>query len=266
MLSYGDATYGYTSNGSLKYKAVNSDTTWYTHDLLGNLVSVTLPNGDFIRYLIDGQNRRVGKVVNGQFKKGWLYQDQLNPVAELDSTGQIVSRFVYGTKGHVPDYIVKNDSTYRFITDHLGSVRLVVNTANGHIIQRLDYDEFGNVLVNTNEGFQPFGYAGGLFNVETGLVRFGARDYDAVVGRWTAKDPVDFDGGDTNLYCYVVNDPINSLDIRGLAKTINLSKYVQGLSILVKNYIELKVVEKYMKNNGIKDYTTEDKYFHCKGR
>jgi len=216
MLSYGDATYGYTPNSSLKYKAVNSDTTWYTYDLLGNLVSVTLPNGDFIQYLIDGQNRRVGKVVNGQFKKGWLYQDQLNPVAELDSSGNISARFVYGTKGHVPDYLVKGDSTYRFITDHLGSVRLIINIETGHIAQRMDYDEFGNVLVNTNEGFQSFGYAGGLFDGETGLVRFGARDYDAGVGRWTAKDPILFLAGNENLFIYCNYDPINTYDPYGL--------------------------------------------------
>jgi hypothetical protein len=43
-------------------------------------------------------------------------------------------------------------------------------------------------------------------------VRFGARDYDSETGRWTAKDPIGFEGGDTNLYGYVINDPINWVD------------------------------------------------------
>jgi YD repeat-containing protein len=64
----------------LKYKAENGDTTWYHYDLLGNLMSVSLPNGDFVEYIIDGQNRRVGKKVNGVIKKQWLYQDQLQGV------------------------------------------------------------------------------------------------------------------------------------------------------------------------------------------
>jgi RHS repeat-associated protein len=64
----------------------------------------------------------------------------------------------------------------------------------------MDYDEFGRVLLDTNPGFQPFGFAGGLYDPDTGLIRFGARDYDAEVGRWTAKDPLLFDGGDTNPY------------------------------------------------------------------
>ncbi len=43
---------------------------------------------------------------------------------------------------------------------------------------RLDYDEFGRVLLDTNPGFQPFGFAGGHYDPDTQLVRFGARDYD----------------------------------------------------------------------------------------
>lgn len=70
----------------------------------------------------------------------------------------------------------------------------MVNTDTGDVAQELQYDEFGNVLLDTNPGFRPFGFAGGLYDPDTGLVRFGARDYDAVTGRWTAKDPILFRG------------------------------------------------------------------------
>jgi RHS repeat-associated protein len=101
------------------------------------------------------------------------------------------------------------------ITDHLGSVRLVVNTGDGSVAQRLDYDAYGRVLTDTNPGLQPFGFAGGLYDRHTGLVRFGARDYDLETGRWTAKDPIGFAGADTNLYGYVFHDPINLIDPNG---------------------------------------------------
>ena len=228
MLSYGDATYGYTSNGSLKYKAVNGDTTWYTYDLLGDLVNVLLPDGTFIEYLIDAQNRRIGKKVNGEFRKGWIYQDQINPVAELDSLGQMEAYFVYGTKTHVPDYMVKEGVIYSLVTDHLGSVRLVVDEA-GNVVQSISYDEFGNVLSNSNPTFQAFAYAGGLVDEETGLVRFGARDYDAKTGRWTSKDPIGFKGGNLNVYLYCINDPINLIDPSGLlSSTEALLHYIGG--------------------------------------
>src|SRR5829696_8398187 len=131
-------------------------------------------------------------------------------------SGHVVSRFIYGTRMNVPDYMEKGGKTYRIITDHLGSVRLVVDAASGEVAQRLDYDEFGNVLEDTNPGFQPFGFAGGLYDPDTKLTRFGARDYDAQTGRWIAKDPIGFAGGDTNLYAYVMNDPVNLLDPEGL--------------------------------------------------
>jgi uncharacterized protein RhaS with RHS repeats len=48
-------------------------------------------------------------------------------------------------------------------------------------------------------------------------VRFGARDYDAATGRWTAKDPIWFDGGSANLFEYVVGNPVNFIDSAGLS-------------------------------------------------
>jgi len=101
------------------------------------------------------------------------------------------------------------------ITDHLGSPILVVDTNAGTVAQSLVYDEIGIVLHDTNPGFQPFGFAGGLYDRDTGLVRFGVRDYAVGTGRWTAKDLIGFTGGDTNLYGYVSNDPLNLLDPYG---------------------------------------------------
>jgi len=43
-------------------------------------------------------------------------------------------------------------------------VRFLVNLTTGEIAQELDYDEFGKVLKNTNKRFQPFTYAGGLYD------------------------------------------------------------------------------------------------------
>ena len=216
LLSYGAASYGYSANGELAKKIVGSDTTLYAYDELGNLTSVRLPDGTDIEYVIDGLNRRVGKRVNGNVVKGWLYQDQLNPVAEVDSAGQVVARFVYGSRVNVPEYMVKSGVTYRIVTDHLGSVRLVVNTTSGSIAQRIDYDAFGRITLDTNPGFQPFGFAGGLTDLETSMIRFGARDYDPHFGRWVTKDPLSFIAGEQNLYMYVGGDPVNSYDPFGL--------------------------------------------------
>ena len=144
-------------------------------------------------------------------------QESTGPFTDLDGSGNVVSRFVYGDRVNVPAYMVKGGKNYRFITDHLGSPRLIVDSNSGEIVQRLDYDESGQVLADTNPGLQPFGFAGGLHDYHTNLVRFGARDYDPQVGRWTAKDPIRFDGDGPNLYGYVLNDPVNAIDRKGLS-------------------------------------------------
>ena len=215
LLSYGDTTYGYTANGELKSKTQGGATTQYDYDVVGNLMKVTLPDGMNIEYVIDGRNRRIGKKVNGTLVQGLLYKDQLNPVAELDGNNAVVARFVYADKANVPAFMIKNGVTYWIISDHLGSPRLVINTQDGAITQRMDYDSFGNVTWDTNLGFQPFGFAGGIYDQHTKLTRIGARDYDALTGRWTTKDPIAFDGG-LNLYGYTFNDPINFVDFNGL--------------------------------------------------
>jgi RHS repeat-associated protein len=98
----------------------------------------------------------------------------------------------------------------------LGSPRQIVNIADNTVAQAINYDVWGKVINDSNPGFQPFGFAGGLYDSDTQLVRFGARDYDAQTGRWTAKDPIEFDGGDSNIYAYVGGNPVNAIDPSGL--------------------------------------------------
>src|SRR5205807_10595236 len=166
LLTYGNLQIAYTANGELlsKNNPVLGQTATFSYDVLRNLKSAMLPGGVQIDYVVDGQNRRIGKKINGVLVQGFLYQNQLNPVAELDSTGNVLSRFVYGTKANVPDYMVKAGVTYRIVSDHLGSPRLVIDTTAGTIVERIVYDEFGNITVDTNPGFQPFGFAGGLYD------------------------------------------------------------------------------------------------------
>jgi RHS repeat-associated protein len=114
--------------------------------------------------------------------------------------------------------MIKDGRKYRFITDHRGSVRMVVDTHTGTVMQRTDYDEFGFIIdEDLAENWTPvlFGYAGGLQDRDTGLIRFGARDYDPMVGRWTSKEPLGFNGS-SNFYVYAENDPVNYVDVNGL--------------------------------------------------
>ncbi len=179
------------------------------------MLSVALPDSTLIEYVIDALGRRVAKKVGGTLVRQWTYQDQLNPIAEYDGSGNLIQRFVYATRMNVPDLIIRGGTTYRVIADQVGSVRRIVEVSTGAVVQELTYSPFGKVLGDSSPGWQPFAYAGGLYDIHTKLVRFGARDYDAEVGRWTTKDPIGFAGG-PNHYAYAGSDPIDLIDPTGL--------------------------------------------------
>jgi len=179
--------------------------------------------------------------------------------AQAARDNEIEMQFVYGTKINVPEYIIKGNKKYRVISDHLGSVRKVIDSETGEILQEMDYDSFGNVIRDTNQGFQPFGFAGGIYDTDTGLVRFGARDYDASIGRWTAKDPILFYSGSINLFNYCGNDPVNFVDMSGRIKfkAVKDAFVEQNKETLVKMFAkashgkrEIEIAAWVVDNNG----------------
>jgi len=214
LTQYGTVGYTYTAGGALASQSEAGVATVFEYDGFGNLIHASRPGKD-VRYILDGLGRRVGKQVDGSLVQGFLYGDALHPVAELDGAGQVVSRFIYGSRQDTPDLMIRNGIAYRILSDYAGSPRVVVNTADGSLAQRMDYDEFGNVLNDTAPGFQPFGFAGGLYDSHTRLVHFGAREYDPRTGRFTRPDPARFAAG-ANLYAYVHGDPVNRTDPTGL--------------------------------------------------
>src|SRR5262249_4543623 len=157
----------------------------------------------------DAVGLRVGKKINGTLVQGWLWESRLRIAAELDGSGNLVSRFAYARSANSPAFMIRGGATYRVLKDDLESTRLVVDTSNGKVIDQTTRDDYGNTLADSNAGFTPIGFAGGLYDRDTRLVRFGRRDYDPEIGRWIAKDPIGFAGGDTGLYGYVAQDPIN---------------------------------------------------------
>jgi RHS repeat-associated protein len=238
LTAHGRFSFTYTANGEVRTKTdtATGAVTTYGYDGFGNLRRVDLPDGRMIQYAIDGLGRRIAKKINGAIVRRWTYRDPLTPVAELDAAGGVVSRIVGG------EYLVKGGVTYRIVKDHQGSPRMVVNSATGAIAQRMDFDEFGIVRSDSAPGFQPFGFAGGLYDPDTGLVRFGVRDYDADVGRWMAKDPILFSGGQANIYAYVANDPINRRDPTGLGWGAITDCFAKGAAVGALGAIGVVVV------------------------
>ena len=137
-------------------------------------------------------------------------------LAIYDANDNLKQRFTY-VNDRMPFSMTQDNKKYYLHYDQVGSLRTVTDISH-NIIKEVSYDTFGTILTDSNPSFNiPFGFAGGLYDTDTKLTRFGYRDYDAYIGKWTAKDPIGFAGGDSNLYGYVLGDPVGFVDPTGLS-------------------------------------------------
>jgi hypothetical protein len=121
-------------------------------------------------------------MINGSVTEKYLWQDLTRLLAVFDGTDNLIMRFEYAD-ARMPVAMTKDGSTYYLTYDQVGSLRIVADTA-ANVLKRIEYDSFGNIIEDTNPSFAiPFGFAGGLHDRDTGLVRFGYRDYDPDTGR-----------------------------------------------------------------------------------
>ena len=102
--------------------------------------------------------------------------------------------------------------------DQVGTLKYISASPTA-ALAHIQYDSFGNIIKNTKPSLPiPIGFAGGLVDHDTGLVRFGYRDYDSACGRFTCPDPLGDTGGDHDLYDYCVDDPVSMVAPQGLKK------------------------------------------------
>jgi RHS repeat-associated protein len=134
--------------------------------------------------------------------------DGLMIAEELDSTGVLANQFF--AQGQI------NGAVPAFYTrDHLGSVREVADNT-GALLSRYDYDPYGQRALVSGSDVIDFGFTGHFFHHPTALNFAAYREYDANSSKWLSRDPAGLTGG-FNLYGYVSNAPLYSIDALGLA-------------------------------------------------
>jgi len=213
LLRAGDTSYQYDADGFLTRKTENGQVTLYNYSSRGELLRVDLPDGRVLEYLNDPQGRRIAKKINGQIVEKYLWQGLTRLLAVYDANNVLLHRYEYGDE-RTPLAVVTGGQKYLMHYDQVGTLRAMTDSA-GVVVKEVTYDSFGNVLGDTRPGISYFAFAGGLYDGDTGLVRFGYRDYDAKVGGWTAKDPIGFEGGLSGFYAYCSSDPIDLIDEDG---------------------------------------------------
>lgn len=204
----------------------------FRYDGMGQVAEVVVEGGPTVGYRRDAKRRPIEVTVDETTLWQLLWAD--DRVAAITCPDGRTLRCASATGRVAPDAIFDDNRTFRLITDHRGSVRLVVDATSGELMQDLRYDPLGHVIEDSNPGFQPFGYAGALHDTTTGLVHLGARELDVRTSRFLQPDPIGFAGGQPNLYLYAAGDPVNRHDPGGLQSsgtgTVEVCKVEVGTS------------------------------------
>ena len=218
----GSVQYGHDTAGFRNLKVERTPQgdaeTRYRYEPSGLLLGVDLPpdrNGDRrIDYAYDENGLRTTKRINGRVVEAFRWLDPLRLEEFHDGRQWWLLAYL---EGRTPVGLTNGRDSYFLRCDQLGTP-LALATVDGHVVQTMQYDSFGNPLRGLQGPVRlPIGFAGGLYDADTGLTRFSWRDYDADTGRFTALDPLGKKGGDTDGYGYCVDDPVNRVDVWGLA-------------------------------------------------
>ena len=213
LLQAGDAQYAHDPAGFRSLKVAEGRQTQYHYEPSGLLLAVELPDGRRVEYGYDADGLRREKRIDGALAQAFRWLDPLRLLEFYD--GERWWRLAY-TQGRTPVGVTDGRESYLLLADQLGTP-LALATPDGNVVQTMRYDSFGNPLRGLQGPVRlPLGFAGGLFDADTGFTRFVWRDYDADTGRFTALDPLGEKGGDNDWYGYCLDDPINRADVWGL--------------------------------------------------
>ncbi len=247
--THGDISYIYDEDGYLKTKITSDDRLDYTYGIYGELKKVTSKDKT-IEYLHNANHQRVAKKVNGVITQKYLWKDLTTLLAIYDKDDKLITRYFYAN-AKTPYKIIHHGITYYPNYNHQGSLISLIDK-NNNIVKKLRYSPYGKILYDSNSSLNIHKtFANGLYDEDTKLIRFGKRDYDSQTGTWTALDPIEFKGGDSNLYRYVFNDPVNFIDPRGefwqvvVIGAVSISAY-----LLIKQVIKAKKATQKSKNDS----------------
>jgi RHS repeat-associated protein len=201
LTTWGSGSLTYDAGGNLISDGVNT----YMWDARNQLASISGASPASFQY--DAFGRRAKKTVSGVTTE-FLY-DGVNPVQEL-SGGTPTANLLAGLA--IDEYFTRTDAagTRTLLADGLGSTLALLDSA-GAVQTEYTYEPFGKVAVAGATSGNAFQYTG-RENDGTGLYHYRARYYNPQVGRFISGDPLEFRGGDANLYAYVWNSPLNFLD------------------------------------------------------
>ncbi|QDS86922.1 Putative deoxyribonuclease RhsC [Rosistilla ulvae] len=245
LLSDGTYTYQYDAEGNMirRTEDATGDYRTFGFDHRNRLFRVTdFSSGDVIAqevtYTYDALDRRIARTVDengdaagGESTEMFVYDREDVLLDFVDADGSLATeapelavRYFHGPgiDQVLSQEIVISAENQWYLTDHLGTTRELIGD-DGSLLNRLSYDSFGNLVLETDAAFGTrYQFTGREFDDAVGLHYYRARFYDAKIGRFVSEDPIGFGGGDTNLQRYVGNVVIQLIDPSGLREEKSL--------------------------------------------
>lgn len=237
-----EASYSYDQNGNVTKKRSSEGIVNFFYDALDRLVRVEKEGTFALTYLYDSFNRRIEEKTWKWVKEDreWRIEkchkfmfDGFKEIGTINEMGDIDTLRILG-QGKGADIgssiaMELKDKLFVPIHDLQGSIRCLIDTDTGSPEEYYTFTPFGRESIWDKNGNSlpasevgnPWRYFSKRKNELSGLVFFGKRDYDPVIGRWTTPDPL-LHCDTCNLYAFTRNDPINCRDFYGLFSVSNV--------------------------------------------
>jgi RHS repeat-associated protein len=219
LQGYAGITFEYDANGNMIKKTDAGQVTNYIYNLEDRLERVEDGSGSLIAtYYYDPFGRRLWKEVDG-VQTYFVYADE-GLVAEVGAAGSVTKSYGYrpGSTWTTDPLFMKVAGQYYFYqNDHLGTTQKLT-LINGAVVWSAKYSSFGQTEVDPSSSVtNNMRFPGQYYDQETGLHYNYFRYFLSTIGRYLRLDPIGFLGGDSNLYNYVLANPVRMTDIYGLA-------------------------------------------------
>ncbi|MBS0626440.1 MAG: hypothetical protein JSS32_10360, partial [Verrucomicrobia bacterium] len=231
-----EAIYTFDSKGNLATKTIGTRTWTYQTNPLNQIISITDPNQNVVRFTYDPSGKRLTKRIEPKGKKAKIFRFFYlgnTEIGSVDEKGVIFELKIPANPNNpeAPSIALEiRKETYVPLYDLQGNITCLLDHQRRKVVETYRYSAFGEEKINNERGRSisdssvgnPWRYRGKRIDKEVGLLYFGYRYYDPEVGRWICPDPLGpIDG--PNLYAYARNNPMKYLDYFGLNSSPNES-------------------------------------------
>ncbi|WP_437922378.1 DUF6443 domain-containing protein [Sphingobacterium sp. LRF_L2] len=259
-------TYTYNNSGkSNRLASLSGNTNTYTYDVNGNATKdrlattfthnhLNLPKtasktGTSVAYLYDATGTKLRKTAT--VGTTVTQRDYIGGIEySKTGTGNSTIDMILTEEG----YLQNSSGTYSYhynLKDHLGNVRTVIKRGTASattmdIVQQQDYYPFGKTRSIVTGGNNKYLYNGKEVQTELGdQLDYGARFYDAEIGRWNVVDPLADLYENLSGYNYGINNPLLMIDPTGMAAdTVYVGQTIAPVEVLGTKKTDIQFVDK----------------------